>query len=56
MAQSLRCYVCGKPTGDQFAVVAMSKDSDRAFVVHTGSCLDRVDEDVEVRIIVERKT
>lgn len=48
----LQCYCCGKPLGQDFALVSMKEEADRVFVVRT-ECVHRVD-DPEVIVHVQR--
>lgn len=49
---AFRCYVCGKPIADEFAIVSPTTlDTDRGFTLHLGDCLEQASD--EAGLIVE---
>ena len=49
----LRCYCCGKPITDRIALVAMSDNVDRVFIVHPKDCLKLVIDDASNLTLVK---
>jgi DNA-directed RNA polymerase subunit N (RpoN/RPB10) len=39
-----RCYVCGKPIGEEFACASMNIDTDRIFLMCSEKCTRQLDD------------
>lgn len=48
-----RCYVCGKPLGNDFILFSPADDVDRVFVAGA-DCAEQVEDDAQVFMPVQR--
>jgi hypothetical protein len=42
-----KCYVCGQPVLERFAIATMSEDTDRAFLLHD-KCSDQLEDETAI--------